>query len=168
MFFLLNCKLYLKWSKFLWNFTAWVIIETTGFECNYSLSICAIFSKNGRPWTQVLVSSGIWLVIREIMSLTSLLLIRELRPRATRTASPYINKNGKVTKKSLKQVVWVNWLQKLNYRLWSLVLSHCKLGKEHEKNRARAPQKAKTKATLGFPIFRTDKPSFFFRNIGKP
>ena len=69
------------------------------------------------------------------MSLTSLLLIRELRPLATRTASPSINKNGKVIgkKKGLKQVVWVSWLQKLNFRLWSLVLSHCKLRKEYEK-----------------------------------
>ena len=30
MFFLFNCKLYLKWSKFLCNFTAWVCIKTQG------------------------------------------------------------------------------------------------------------------------------------------
>ena len=36
------------------------------------------------------------------MSLTSFLLIRELSPRATLTASPYMNKNGKVTKKKKK------------------------------------------------------------------
>ena len=36
-------------------------------------------------------------------------------------------------KKSLKQVAWVSWLQKLNFRLWSLVLSRCKLRKDYEK-----------------------------------
>ena len=128
MFFLFNCKLYLKWSKFLWNFTAWVIIETTciettSFECNYSLSICAIFSKNGRPWTQVLVSSGIWLVIREIMSLTSLLLIRELRPLATRTASPYINKMEKWQKKDISEGQTVLLLPK--YRETSSRFCYC-------------------------------------------
>ena len=32
LFFLLNSKLYLKWSKCFCNFTAWVRIETTGFH----------------------------------------------------------------------------------------------------------------------------------------
>ena len=81
------------------------------------------------------------------MSLTSLLLIRELRPLATRTASPYINKNGK---KKLKQAVWVNCLQKLNFRLWSLVLSHCKLRREHEKKSRTGTLKSKDKSDFRF------------------
>ena len=36
MFFLFTCKLYLKWSKFLCNFTARVRIETTGFAFHHS------------------------------------------------------------------------------------------------------------------------------------
>ena len=88
------------------------------------------------------------------MSLTSLLLIRELRPLATRTASPYINKNGKMTKKKkkkkLKQAVWVNCLQKLNFRLWSLVLSHCKLRREQEKKSRTGTLKSKDKSDFRF------------------
>ena len=86
------------------------------------------------------------------MSLTSLLLIRELRPLATRTASPYIDKNGKMTKKKkkLKQAVWVNCLQKLNFRLWSLVLSHCKLRREHEKKSRTGTLKSKDKSDFRF------------------
>ena len=53
-------------------------------------------------------------------------------------------------KKKLKQAVWVNCLQKLNFRLWSLVLSHCKLRREHEKKSRTGTLKSKDKSDFRF------------------
>ena len=51
--------------------------------------ICAIVKKNGRSCTHFLKSRGISFSIRDSSSSTSLLFIRELSERATRTASPW-------------------------------------------------------------------------------
>ena len=53
-------------------------------------------------------------------------------------------------KKKLKQAVWVNCLQKMNFRLWSLVLSHCKLRREQEKESRTGTLKSKDKSDFRF------------------
>ena len=55
MLFLFNCKLYLKWSKFLCSFTAWVrikttCIETTGFQ---SVAACKVIQDSLGFWIPV-------------------------------------------------------------------------------------------------------------------
>ena len=50
IFFLFTLKLYLKWTKFLCNFTAWVCIETTGFLKSLTRPIYPTQTHKNKPF----------------------------------------------------------------------------------------------------------------------
>ena len=163
MFFLFNCKLYLKWSKFLWNFTAWVIIETTCIETTlyrndqFWMQLFAFNLRNlFEEWSAMNASPRIfWNLIGHpgdyVTDFASTHPGTQASSHSNRLALHKQKwKNDKKKKKKLKQAVWVNCLQKLNFRLWSLVLSHSKLRREHEKKSRTCTLKSKDKSDFRF------------------
>ena len=145
MIFLFNCKLYLKRWKFLWNFTAWVSIKTTCIETTlYRNDQCwmRLFAFNLRnlfeEWSAMNASPRIfWNLIGHpgdyVTDFAATHPGTQASSHSHRLALHKQKWKSDRKKKSLKQVAWVSWLQKLNFRLWSLVLSRCKLRKDYEK-----------------------------------